>query len=123
MAFALVALLTPVIPPSVPRPQAASTSVSAAQPGGEPSARPQGDTRILVELRLPGGADVRAIAEAQHEVLARLGQSRVTVVRRYRSLPLLALEVDAEALAKLSQMDDLVTRVTLDSLSRPQEDR
>ncbi len=108
--------------PAVPQ-LAATAPASAAPSPGDPGVRREGETRIIVELRLPGGADARAIAEAQHKVLARLGPAGVTVVRRYRSIPLLALEVDAEALAKLSQMDDLVTRVILDSLSRPQEDR
>jgi hypothetical protein len=80
-------------------------------------------TRVIVELRVPGTGDERAIADAQRDVLARLGGTRVTVVRQYKTVPMIALEVDSAALAKLTQMGDLVTRVIPDSVSRTQEAR
>ncbi len=47
----------------------------------------------------------------------------MTVVRQYKTVPMIALEVDSAALAKLTQMGDLVTRVIPDSVSRTQEAR
>ncbi len=80
-------------------------------------------TRVIVELRIPKSSDARAIADAQRDVLARLGGTRVTVVRQYKTIPMMALEVDPTALARLTQMGDLVSRVIPDSTSRTQEAR
>ena len=80
-------------------------------------------TRVIVELRVPRNGDERTIADAQRDVLARLGGTRVTVVRQYKTVPMIALEVDSAALAQLTQMGDLVTRVIPDSVSRTQEAR
>jgi hypothetical protein len=84
----------------------------------------EGRARVLVELRVddpahPGGRD-HAIARAQDAVLARLPVSHASVVRRYASIPMLALEIDATALRALGAMTDVVVRVRADSTARPQ---
>ncbi len=83
-----------------------------------------GPTRILVELCLatqPGVAapPVEAIAAAQDALLSQLPGTGVSVVRRYRTIPWLALEIDAGGLAALEAIGDLVARVSLDSTARP----
>jgi hypothetical protein len=83
-----------------------------------------GPTRVLVELCLaaqPGvaGPPVEAIATAQDALLSRLPGTGVSLVRRYRTIPWLALELDAGGLAVLEAMGDLVARVSLDSTVRP----
>lgn len=84
----------------------------------------EGPTRVLVELCLaaqPGVAarPVEAIAAKQDALLSRLPGTGATLVRRYRTIPWLALEIDAGGLAALEAMGDLVARVTLDSTARP----
>jgi hypothetical protein len=106
---------------------ALASAPANAQPAIDPELR---DTvrseraRVLVELRVetpppPSIAAPGAIAEAQREVLARLGSSGVSVVRPYSSIPWLALEVDASALARLEAMHDLVLRVLPDARLKP----
>jgi hypothetical protein len=80
--------------------------------------------RVLVTLRIDetGDGDRRAdaIGHAQDAVLARLGPAHASVVRRYASVPMLALEIDATALRALETMADVVVRVTLDRTMVPQ---
>jgi hypothetical protein len=80
--------------------------------------------RVIVELRFDesGGANQRpeAIARAQDALLSRLPQSHISVARRYTSVPLLALEIDATALAALEAMPDLVVSVKPDRRSKTQ---
>ncbi len=61
--------------------------------------------RVIVELRLDQSGDPNqrpeAIARAQDALLSRLPHSHISVARRYTSVPLLALEIDATALAAL----------------------
>src|SRR5439155_20728178 len=68
--------------------------------------------RVIVELRLDqsGGRNQRpqAIARAQDALPLRLPPSHISVARRYTSVPLLALEIDATALAAIEGMPDLV---------------
>jgi len=79
---------------------------------------------VIVELRFDesGGANQRpeAIARAQDALLSRLPQSHISVARRYTSVPLLALEIDATALAALEAMPDLVVSVKPDRRSKTQ---
>ena len=84
--------------------------------------------RVLVELRVPrvvGGAgeplppDTEAIAEAQRAVLSRLSSSHFTVVRRFDTVPFLALVIDAAALTALENMGALVTRIRVDQTLGP----
>lgn len=86
--------------------------------------RASSTTRVLVELRVSTGGDAgAAIAAAQREVIARLAGTQAIVVRQYRSVPMLALEVDMEALMRLEQMGDLVVRVVPDTPARTQGGR
>lgn len=93
----------------------------------------QGSTRVIVELRIPGGvkpegdltspaavaAQRRAISEAQARVVARLAGTRFSQIRQYRSVPFLALEVGPDALAALEHMGDVVSRVLEDRTVLP----
>ena len=84
----------------------------------------RGRSRVLVELRLPGGVrpegeQRQAIARAQHEVLSRLSGTDFTLVRRFASTPFLALEVGPSALAALRTMGDVVVRVVADAVLPP----
>ncbi len=91
-----------------------------------------GRARVLVELRLPGApasggapppgagsAQERAITAARQSVLARLAGTSHRVVRQYTSVPLLALEIGADALRALEGMGDLVVRVRADRVRSP----
>ena len=79
-----------------------------------------GSTRVLVELRAHA-ADAAALSEAQNEVLRRLAGTGARLTRRYVTVPLLALEIDAAALARLEGMNGLVVRVRPDRIAAPLE--
>ena len=84
----------------------------------------RGRSRVLVELRLPGGVrpegeQRQAIARAQDEVLSRLSGTDFRLVRRFESTPFLALEVGPSALAALRTMGDVVVRVIADAVLPP----
>jgi len=92
----------------------------------------RGRSRVLVELRLAGGvrpegelsaepvaAQRQAIASAQDAVLARLRGTDATFVRRFESVPFLALDVGPSGLAQLRAMGDVVARVAADSAVPP----
>jgi hypothetical protein len=89
----------------------------------------QGPARVLVELRLPapGGAppsgpasaQEQAITAARQRVLARLAGTSHRLVRQYTSVPLLALEIGADALRALEGMGDLVARVRAERIRPP----
>jgi hypothetical protein len=88
-----------------------------------------GPVRVIVELRLappfrPEGelsspaaveAQRRAIAQAQDDLLASLAGTSFSVGRKYDGLPLIALEIGADALDRLEAAGALVTRVSSDS--------
>jgi len=91
-----------------------------------------GSARVIVELQLPsefvpeGGlsaTDVQlqreAIATAQRAVVAALAASDARVVREYATLPFLALEIDARALADLRAAPQHVIRVRADDIAAP----
>jgi len=80
-----------------------------------------GMVRVLVELRVPP-TDPSALRDAQDEVLGRLTGTGTRLARRYATTPLLALEIDAAALARLEEMHELVTRVRADRIVPPSED-
>lgn len=80
----------------------------------------RGTARILVELRVPP-TDPSALRNAQDEVLRRLTGTGTRLARRYATTPLLALEIDAAALARLEEMHELVTRVRADRIVPPNE--
>jgi len=79
-----------------------------------------GTLRVLVELRVSRDDPV-ALGNAQDEVLRRLAGTGAGPARRYATAPLLALEIDAAALARLEEMRALVLRVRADDLSVPFE--
>jgi hypothetical protein len=92
----------------------------------------RGRSRVLVELRIDGGvtpegtltperaaAQRKAIADTQDAVLSRLRGTDATLVRRFETTPLLALEIGPSALAALKTMSDLVTRVVPDTVIPP----
>jgi len=79
-----------------------------------------GTARVLVELRV-SRADPSAIENAQDEVLRRLAGTGARLARRYSTAPLLALEIDTAALARLEEMRGLVARVRADQISPPFE--
>jgi hypothetical protein len=80
--------------------------------------------RVLVELRVDEPSDPRgredSIGRAQNAVLSRLPHGHSLLVRRYTSVPLLALEIDAEALSALQTMMGIVDAVKADHLVRSQ---
>ena len=77
----------------------------------------------IAEGRLLGGAAVaaqrRAISESRTRILARLSQANHRVVHNYQSLPYLAVELDAAALAILESAGDDVLSVMEDKIVRP----
>lgn len=93
----------------------------------------RGTARVIVELRIARGfrpegelpdsaavtAQRQAIAGARQRVLSRLRGTPFALVRDYASVPLLALEVGADALAALETLADVVLRVVADELSAP----
>ena len=83
-----------------------------------------GRARVLVVLRVGETSDqdqrADAISRAQDAVLSRLPRGHVSVLRRYTSVPLLALEIDATALGALETMTDIVAGVKPDLTRRPQ---
>lgn len=79
-----------------------------------------GSTRVLVDLRARAG-DPAAVGDAQNEVLRRLAGTGARLARRYTTVPLLALEIDAAALARLEGMQGLVIRVRADRIAPPLE--
>ena len=83
-----------------------------------------GRTRVLVMRQVPESGDegqrADAIGRAQDAVLAGLTHGHASVVRRYASIPMLALEIDALALRALETMPDVVAAVKLDRSLKPQ---
>lgn len=79
-----------------------------------------GTVRVLVELRAPR-SDPAALRDAQDAVLRRLTGTGARLARRYETTPILALEIDAAALARLEEMRDLVARVRADRVLPPYE--
>jgi hypothetical protein len=79
-----------------------------------PTAQPEGG------LTTPGVVTQRAaIAAAQGDVLSRLPRSHFALIRRYESVPFLALQIDADALRALEAMGDVVARVLSDQMFAP----
>jgi hypothetical protein len=81
-----------------------------------------GTVRVLVDLRA-SSTDPPAIGNLQDEALRRLAGTGARVVRRFATVPLLALEIDASALARLEAMRDIVVRVRADRITPLHEDR
>ena len=107
------------------------TALGAGMSGADAMVDPEvralvrvGRARVLVTLQVAETSDpaqrADAIGRAQDAVLARLPSTHASVVRRYESIPLLALEIDATALRALETMTDLVAGVKLDRAVKPQ---
>jgi len=93
----------------------------------------EGSARVIVKVRLPSGAHVpegqlataavsrqRAdIASVQGQIMSRLAKAPHRVVHRYRTVPLLTLEVGPAGLAELSASAMDVESVIEDALSAP----
>jgi hypothetical protein len=83
-----------------------------------------GRVRVIVMLQVPTTGDdaqrAAAIGRTQEEVLARLPQPHASLVRRYASVPMLTLEIDATALRALETMSDVVAGVNPDRVVKPQ---
>lgn len=93
-----------------------------------------GNARVIVELRTsppftpegylsgPAAVDAQreAIAKTQAALLARLAGTRFSISHRYDGLPLISLEIGADALARLDAAGDLVARVLPDTKRFPQ---
>lgn len=103
----------------------ASAMANDAPPLIDPQVRSalnRGKVRVLVEVRIARGAPEgevaprEAIASAQSKILSRLAGTRFSLVRQYKTVPFLALEINKDALPILESMGDLVTRVLVDPL-------
>ena len=85
-------------------------------PGVRHQVQTEGSARVLVRLQLPGGGFVpearlpntasvsrqrRDVATVQSQVTTRLQGRRHSVLRQYRTVPVLALDVGSAALAEL----------------------
>ena len=79
-----------------------------------------GTVRVLVDLRA-SATDPSAIGRLQDEALRRLAGTGARLARRFTTAPLLALEIDASALARLEAMGDIVARVRADRITLPYE--
>ena len=79
-----------------------------------------GTLRVLVELRVPPAVP-SALQGTQDQVLRGLAGTGARLARRYATAPLLALEIDEAALARLEAMPALVRRVRADKISPPYE--
>lgn len=92
----------------------------------------RGNARVVVELRITGGfkaegeipnpvveAQRNAIAAAQAGILSRLAGTRFSLVRQYKTIPFLVLEIGADALAVLETAGDLVAQVHKDTMMVP----
>ena len=106
---------------------ALGAGTSRADPLIDPEVRAlvrTGRARVLVTLQIGEMKDqtqrAEAIGRAQDAILARLPAAHASVVRRYASIPLLALEIDATALHTLETMTDVVAGVKPDRTVTPQ---
>jgi subtilisin family serine protease len=112
----------------------AAADAPAVSPEVRQRIQRDGSTRILVRLRLPAGPLVpegslasqasvlsqrRDIANVQTRVTGRLRNRPHTVLRRFQTVPVLALEVGADALRELEASLLDVESVTVDQLRRP----
>jgi hypothetical protein len=88
-----------------------------------------GPVRVIVELRMtppftPEGnlaspaaveAQRQAIAKTQDDLIASLAGTSFSVARKFDGLPMMALEIGADALARLEASGTLVSRVLPDA--------
>jgi hypothetical protein len=84
-----------------------------------------GSARVTVKLIVADGSSAdsirqRAIETVQEQVLAGLAGTQFRLARRPTTVPFLTLEIDREALQRLTAMHGLVERVYLDTRVEPQ---
>ena len=115
-----------------------SRFVDAAPNPTEPRVRQRlsqdGVARVIVELRLPGGAPTpegllssaaaitvqrNDIASARRQLLARLAGRSHRVVHEFATVPLIALEVGADGLLELEASSFFVRRIVEDTVNAP----
>jgi hypothetical protein len=72
-------------------------------------ARAQGEVRVIVQLRVPDGAAPAEIATAQEALLAELAAVPHRIVRRYATIPFIALTASEAALRVLSASPHVVS--------------
>jgi subtilisin len=127
LCFVLAGVHASAVQPATGPPAGGSVPVSKAV---RDQLRDEGKARVLVELRLAQGGfvsegrlDRRAvaaqrqdIADKQNRVLARLDSKAHRVARRFSSVPLVALEVESDALSELEGAGELVGRVVVDDV-------
>ena len=84
---------------------------------GEPTVAPQlfdlargrAEVRVIVQLRVPAGAAPAEITTAQDALLAELAAVRYRILRRYTTIPFIALTVSEAALRVLSASPHVVS--------------
>ena len=81
-------------------------------------ARAESGETIRVIIELQGGPD--AVQTTQDRVIQEISGTQYRITRRYRAVPILALEVSAEALHRLMQ-SKLVRKIQEDRPVHPQE--
>jgi hypothetical protein len=90
-------------------------------PSNQATAAPA-PSRVIVEVSpTPGLARAAGIAQAQNAVIASLPPGRARVVRRYATLPLLALEIDP-ALVEGLRRNAAVVEVSPDETRPPPDE-
>jgi len=132
-----LAVLLAILAVPSPAADARSASAPAADPAIHDAVRErlqrEGRARVLVTLRLPAGAHlpegglapaVRAaqradIRLAQQSILGRLKPHSHKILRRYATIPMMALEVGPQALAELAAAPGIVASVVVDPILRP----
>jgi subtilisin len=130
----VVALVVLALIPSAAQPlRAGDSSTVQVSPKVRKKLADEGRARILVQIRLPGGGHVPEgrlthaaasiqrsdIAKTRGYVLAKLKKYNYRIVHQYTYVPLLALEVDASALAEIEGSPMWVDRVFEDSVKKP----
>jgi hypothetical protein len=104
---------------------ACSATSGADDPVIDPDVRAAisgGTVRVLVDLRA-FATDPPSIRNLQDEAVRGLAGTGARLVRRFATVPLLALEIDASALTRLEAMRDIVVRVRVDRITPLHEDR
>jgi len=131
--FVVVALLVLSLIPSAAPLRAADSSIITVSPKVRKDVASGERARVLVQLRLPGRGHVpegrlthaaaslqRAdIAKVRGYVLGRLHKYNYRVVHQYDYVPLVALEIDASALAELEGAPIWVDAVFEDGIKTP----
>src|SRR5215468_1345163 len=130
----VVALMVLALIPSAAQPLRAGDSSNVhVSPKVRKKIADEGRARVIIQLRLPGHGHIPEgrlthaaasiqrsdIAKTRGSVLARLKKYNYRIVRQYTYVPLLALEIDASALADLEGSPMWVDRVFEDSLKKP----